>query len=231
MEVNQASQGSWGGVASAPSRERLAGMRWRQEFERMNADALAETKVIHHAPVVGPSELPATELGGKVRPMQRDLYVHPDSGGKTAPIERYSNAAQLVGEQDAADPGGRFPKASVEGLLVVQEDGAASLIAPEVVEPIIEERLRAVLRDAQSPSAYWGKKNVHCELTKEGLIVWVRNADINTDMECQLARRLSNELESCGLHPIRIYLNGRPSYAGGTGHQTGYQSMIQQMET
>ncbi|OOG44438.1 hypothetical protein [Polaromonas sp. A23] len=221
MEISKAIRGLLGEVARMPSQERLASERWQREFERMNAEALAKTKVIHHAPVVGTSEVnTAVDLSGVEKLMRRDVHVHPDPYGETSPIERSNDTVQLASEQGATGAGNSIFNASTDFPSAVQKDNVAGVIESKVAESIAEEKLRAILKNMEALPALWKKKNIHCELTKDGLVVWVRNAGINKSMGYQLARKLSNELESSGLHPIRIYLNGRLSYSGGTVYQT-----------
>jgi hypothetical protein len=218
MKIDTATLGLTSEGARTPSQERFASERWQREFEKMNAQALAKGKVIQHAAIADTAQAKTAMDARAASSMARaDAYADRARYEET-PLVARQGAALAAGRQDATGGGGRIFDAAAGLSAALQVANPKGVAEPEKAEATVEAKLRAILDNMQALPALWARKNIHCEWTRDGLVVWVRNADVDGSIEHQLTGKLIDELGAGGLHPVRVYVNSRLSYPGGSGH-------------
>jgi hypothetical protein len=202
---------------SAQIDKRSAGQHWMRELEAARGDALSKTQAVQGrtAPAeqaqgaqlarAGNIASPSGQSAASANPESR---LPPSQGGESlrdvpASLSRIANATQLK----AAIAGGATGNAAVRSI----ETALAQALSANHAHALPGERIR------------WRVANLHVQHVDEGVVVWLRDADIRDEELKQLRGRIEEQVEKLGLRLHQFHLNGEMIY-GDASPRRGEQS-------
>ncbi|MES2355358.1 MAG: hypothetical protein V4568_13370 [Pseudomonadota bacterium] len=179
--------------------------KWLREIEQARTEMMGSMRAVTPAAVRldGYSEHSAGgALDCKNTPQQSMEGIRQYRAAQTE-----SNATKLLDNVSIQEVARGISE--IESGPVINRGGILPSPLVNYIDARSEARLAAVDVHSDLTQTLWDKENFHIETTADGVVVWVRNAKLNTEDEARIIEQLRRNLSELGMRLCRLYLNGR----------------------